>query len=299
MLSAQDIADFNNYGYIYLNNVFTKEIAKECRDIIWDHLGKTGIMMDDPQTWPRRQSIGEIFSAAEGPWCQVINGQLVNVIDEVLGVGRWESFGCGWWTISFPGTHTGWDDDCWGRDGSWHIDGSGYTRYLCSKEVGAVPLMLFSDIKQNQGGTLLACGSHKLIIDALHSADAYGLSNHEIKAIIEENINQFEIQEITGDAGDIVLMHPFLVHARSKNMGLYGDLAAIRVLCHPVIPLKETMNLNSDELTYLENSIVENLKLNATAAPRKFVCIDKINDLKNALKSASSLKRKIEAVDES
>ena len=47
-------------------------------------------------------------------------------------------------------------------------------------------------------------------------------------------------------AGDVVLLHPFLVHARSKNLGLRG-LDSVRFGCFPAVALRESMDLDRDD----------------------------------------------------
>ena len=47
----------------------------------------------------------------------------------------------------------------------------------------------------------------------------------------------FNIIELTGEAGDVILLHPFLLHARSKNLAPISE-HGVRFLCHPSIPLR-------------------------------------------------------------
>ena len=47
----------------------------------------------------------------------------------------------------------------------------------------------------------------------------------------------FDITELTGEAGDVILLHPFLLHARSKNLAPLLE-SGVRFLCHPAVPLK-------------------------------------------------------------
>jgi hypothetical protein len=44
-------------------------------------------------------------------------------------------------------------------------------------------------------------------------------------------------------AGDVALVHPFLLHARGKNLGPHTD-EGVRFLCHPCVRLKEHMDLH-------------------------------------------------------
>lgn len=39
-----------------------------------------------------------------------------------------------------------------------------------------------------------------------------------------------------------MLAHPFLLHARSKNLGQLG-VDSVRFMCHPAVPLRARMNV--------------------------------------------------------
>jgi hypothetical protein len=71
--------------------------------------------------------------------------------------------------------------------------------------------------------------------------------------MIRENIEAWEMIEITGKAGDVALLHPFLAHGRGKNLG------EPRFICNPSIRLKEHMNLTQslNDMSPLEYSIAK------------------------------------------
>ena len=48
-----------------------------------------------------------------------------------------------------------------------------------------------------------------------------------------------EFEELTGDAGDFVILHPYMLHASSQNV-----LGVPRIISNPPIVLKEPMNFN-------------------------------------------------------
>ena len=55
-----------------------------------------------------------------------------------------------------------------------------------------------------------------------------------------------DLVEVNGKAGDVMLLHPFLVHARSKNLGLQGA-DSVRFGCFPAVALHENMDLAREE----------------------------------------------------
>ena len=45
--------------------------------------------------------------------------------------------------------------------------------------------------------------------------------------------------------GDVMLAHPFLLHARSKNFGQLA-IESVRFMCHPAVPLRAPMQVGRD-----------------------------------------------------
>jgi hypothetical protein len=56
-LSPEDINQFIQDGFVLLKNAFSKEIARECREFMWQRLEKDGIQKEDPSTWVERHGI--------------------------------------------------------------------------------------------------------------------------------------------------------------------------------------------------------------------------------------------------
>ena len=51
-----------------------------------------------------------------------------------------------------------------------------------------------------------------------------------------------QFEEVTGDAGDVVLIHPFMLHASSNNV-----IGKPRFMSNPPVVLKEPLNLNLED----------------------------------------------------
>lgn len=47
--------------------------------------------------------------------------------------------------------------------------------------------------------------------------------------------------EMTGEVGDVILLHPFMLHSASKNL-----LRHVRVITNPPVSLKEPFNFNRE-----------------------------------------------------
>lgn len=146
----------------------------------------------------------------------------------------------------------------WKVIGNWHIDGDNTPRYPYSKDVGVVLIMYFNDVHSNYGGTAVAEGSHTFAIQRLIEKGLKGSHNKLIRQEILESDEVFNIIELTGDAGDVIILHPLLLHARSTNLGPKTE-DGVRFMCHPVIGMQSNLNFTKsfEELSVLERSFYE------------------------------------------
>ncbi|KAJ8612524.1 hypothetical protein CTAYLR_003734 [Chrysophaeum taylorii] len=241
MVSQGEIDAFVELGYCAVREAFSPEVARRCRRAVWKHIEQQGITEEDPSTWSRapkgRLGLAEIFRDSDlgAPWSECWSPRLREAIDQVCGAGKWEPNGCGWWVVTFPEDNA----EPWGVRGNWHVDGHGYRHLAQSREVGLVLLMLFSDVGPNGGGTALAPNSHRVVAEKLLRAGADGLAGPALSAATRAAVDLDNPVEARGRAGDVFLLHPFLLHARSKNLSGH----VVRFLCHPVLALREPLRL--------------------------------------------------------
>ena len=153
--------------------------------------------------------------------------------------------------MTFPGHH---NQGSWGLDGHWHIDG--VTRYRClhNTDVALLPIFLFSDVKPQGGGTALGEESQKFIARMMMERGCNshgGVHAYQLSKEGGEYVDQScRVIETTGEAGDVWLTHPFLVHGRSTNCG-----ESIRFMCHPAVRWKEAPNYDPKALSPVEDAV--------------------------------------------
>ena len=99
-------------------------------------------------------------------------------------------------------------------------------------------LYLFSDIGPGDGGTPMLRGSHKTIARLLAEAEPAGLSHQELTKKLPLANTECAV-EVTGEAGDVAMLHPLLIHGFGPNAG-----SRVRFACNPQYPLKEAMVLD-------------------------------------------------------
>lgn len=97
----------------------------------------------------------------------------------------------------------------------WHLDGLlNYNKIDSEKSITIMPLV--TSITNNGGGTALFKGSHKLINDwILSRQNRCSLQDYISKIMDRELVTNNNIVETTGEEGDILIMHPHLLHAPS------------------------------------------------------------------------------------
>lgn len=97
---------------------------------------------------------------------------------------------------------------------SFHLDGLNYKNQINPKQ-SVVLLPFITSVKKNEGGTAVIPGSHKLINDYILRHNYK--SNKYLDSVVDKitNDNYESIIDIHGEQGDILIMHPHLVHSSS------------------------------------------------------------------------------------
>jgi len=243
-LSRSEIDHFIERGFVMLKNAFSREASQHAKDFLWSRIAKDGITKD-PRSWTRRHGIAEVYTPDDCVlWHDILTARLRGAIDQLCGPGRTGVFGCGWWVVTFPGV----TEAPWGVDGSWHVDGAGYRHFLDSPEIGLLPIFLFNDIGPCDGGTVLKPGSHRKVAQLLLEAGETGVDGGYLSRLARAKLckdDEDDFVEVNGNEGDVMLVHPFLLHARSKNLGQLG-IDSVRFMCHPAVPMKDPLRVHGE-----------------------------------------------------
>lgn len=157
---------------------------------------------------------------------------------------------------------------------NWHCDGDFFLHFLDSPEQALLVIPLYSDIKPRGGGTYIAEDSVGAIARWLrdHPSGVYpgmgpGENYFDHQARLKE-CNVFT--EMTGDRGDVILLHPLMLHSASKN-----HTRAVRLITNPPVSLKQPFEFNRSnpaDFSIVERKTLKDLgvdRLDFTpAAPR-------------------------------
>lgn len=236
-LSAEEIDHFVRHGYVVLENCFDPASAAEWIDEGWQRLG---IDPADPSGWQEKRvhlstkrhvDAGEFAPRAAGAAIELLGGE-----DRIDLPWRW---GNGFIANLGVGDDRPWDPPSPSVTG-WHKDGDFFRHYLDSPEQGLLTIVLWTDMHHRGGGTFVAPDSIGVIARYL-AEHPEGVRPTEFP--ISELINQCsEFVEMTGSAGDVVLMHPYMLHATSQNV-----IKHARLITNPPIALREPMRFDRDD----------------------------------------------------
>jgi hypothetical protein len=250
-LTEEDILQFIKQGYLVVREVFQREVAERIVPMVWAELD---INPNDPSTWT--EPIVTLRKVLERePISQIFTSRYLGAVDDLCGSGRWRApKGVGYWPILLPGfANPPWCSP----KGGWHIDYSLDRCRINSPELGLVSIEIFTDIEPGGGGTAVRVGSHRYIARIFAEAEPDGLTLCELNLRVGGATEHLPVVEVTSQAGDIILMHPFTLHASSPNTGERARVAAVKL-----VRLYEPMNLErQDRADYspVELAIVEAL----------------------------------------
>lgn len=237
----QTLEHFRARGFMRVRGAFSGHEAAAMRAAVWRVLERSNIRERDPSTWSVERPThlqdlkgNRIFGVAWGPRTRA-------AISAILESASWpEPKSWGGFFITFPGAGE------WNVPWSaWHVDAR-YTSALAPPE-GVKLHALMGEVEPRSGATVLVAGSHKLLhrwfekhppqpgargIDYRKSlmSHPYIRDLHE-EAGADERIARFmeraeehngielQVVENIGAAGDVILVHPLLLHAASLNAG--------------------------------------------------------------------------------
>jgi hypothetical protein len=242
VLTPADVDHFNQRGYVYVHGAFTAGEAAAMADVVWAALEPKGFRRDDPATWTiEAPSHLQRLKEAE-PFKAVGSDRTIGAIDDLLGPGQWvRPKDWGAFFLLFP-TRRRWTVP----HSTWHLDHD-YTLPLTPLRALKVHAM-FGDIEPRAGGMTIVAGSHRAVAAAIaaHPAPPGAPAAKIRKALMashpylvdlgregdaDERIARFldrdedvwgaplRVVELTARAGDVILIHPLVLHTRPTNAG--------------------------------------------------------------------------------
>ena len=241
MLTVEQRDEFDRCGMLRLAGAIARTDTDKMCNSVWNALGRHyDIRRDDPDTWEGRRITGMHDLPKSETFAQVGSPQVREALDDLLGRRNWEApERWGSLLVAFPESREPWTVPHQG----WHLDFPA-TRSL----QGLFAVRIFTCLAKlpaGGGGTLFVAGSHRLVdglarrenveklksgdarkalvrscpwVAALCSADGGDGRVHRFMERIE-TIDDAELRvvQMTGEPGDVLLTHPYLLHAVATN----------------------------------------------------------------------------------
>jgi hypothetical protein len=255
-LTAAEIEHFVAHGYVILRRALPRALTDWTVQHCFTRLGYDPA---DPTTWKEarihmpgttRRDCRELAPRLWGAVCQLLGG--AERIAEPYNIGD------AYIVNLREGADQPWRDpgpDCPG----WHKDGDFFRHFLDSPEQGLLTIVAWTDMKHRGGATFIAPDSIGVVARKL-AAHPEGLLPREIGT--RELIQQCrEFVEAVAEAGDVYLLHPYMLHAVSQNM-----IGAIRIITNPPVHLREPMKF--DRANPADHSPVERAILRGLGVER-------------------------------
>lgn len=253
-LTEDEVDHFVRHGYVVVKGCFDPASAREWIDRAWVRFGYD---RDDPEQWvEKRIQLSTLDSVDAHDFAPQAWAAAVQLVGGEARIDLpW------WWGDGFIANLGVGDDRAWQPPSAdvkgWHKDGDFFRHFLDSPEQGLLTIVLWTDMHHRGGGTFIAADSVPVV--ARHLAEhPEGVlpAEFDYSALLAECT---DFRELTGDAGDVVLLHPYLLHATSQNVIKDG-----RIITNPPIALRQPMRFDRadpGELSPVERGVLHGLGL--------------------------------------
>jgi len=289
-LSPSECRHFVEHGYVVVTEAFPRELAAELQEAHWQELEGKGILRGDPSTWsetpyvrvggdPQHHIMARRGDAAAKALLPDIPIRLLSdVAPRALGaqldVVRGNVSPSTVSEMELPGTCA--VNLCRPVDGQalgatspgWHKDGWQYRHFLDSPEQGLLLMYMFSDILPNSGGTQVALDSIKVVAEffaqhpeGVHPDIAQGpVLTPFLQHMAEQGGETMRFAELTGKAGSLAIIHPYMMHRTAPNPS-----GRARFASHPSLLLAAPMDFAREDQAH---SLCELVTLRALGLER-------------------------------
>ncbi|HEY3560202.1 MAG TPA: phytanoyl-CoA dioxygenase family protein [Kribbella sp.] len=228
MLTAEELEVFERDGIVKIPSAFSADEAAGMRDVLWRELSERhGMDRDDRSTWTVLRPTGLKTTKFDRRAHAILGPRVRSALDGLLG--EWaEPKHQGQVLVTMP------EGGTWAvPHRQWHTD-VGFEQPTDAVKIWA----LYGDIAPGGGGTPQVAGSHRVIERFLTTT-----GEREFKAVRDQVLRSdpwfrnltseqrtadpmepveldglpVRVVELTGQAGDVYLTHPWILHSIAPN----------------------------------------------------------------------------------
>jgi ectoine hydroxylase-related dioxygenase (phytanoyl-CoA dioxygenase family) len=230
MLSTTDIEHFIRHGFVVVPGAIDRAFCAERVRAGWERTGydplnsatwsRDRLHLSGKQSWP----VAEVAPRAWEAICQLCGGA------ERIENPTWSDA----FIINFRIAA----DQPWSNPGpatpGWHKDGDFFQHFLDSPEQALLTIVIWQDVASRGGATFIAADSVPPVARYL-AAHPEGVHpcRFPMRSLVDEC---HDFREAEGRAGDVYLLHPYLLHASSPNLS-----GIARFITNPPVHFREPM----------------------------------------------------------
>jgi hypothetical protein len=235
VLTTNQHDEFRATGLLRLGGTFPPAAAESMCDRLWEFLtGQYAIHRGERSTWTVEQPARFQPVTHSGAFRAVGSDALCAALDALLGPGQWAR--PRWWArplVTFP------------QDGPWELPIRAWHFDCMPVSGGQRPVQFFAFLNQvrpHGGGTLVLTGAHRLVAPYLGLGEEFrldrirrSLASHPwLRGLwkpgdgadrLQRYMNDgtvidgvpLRVVELTGEPGDVILMHSDSFHAVAPN----------------------------------------------------------------------------------
>lgn len=230
-LSAAQINQFIENGFLILRNAFSSNVADQIVPLVWNEMPES---RNDPSTWTQPMRIVEKV-LEDLPIDEILTDRYRQTLDDLCGARRWETnLGVGYWVNIFPQWPASKIEP---RPLRFHID-TRVSPALDAAPLGLVVMEFFSNANTGGGGTAILAGSHRCVARVANE-NGFRLDDDPLVLRASALTMHLPVIQTIPRAGDVLLMHPFTMHATSPNV-----TTQVRLAAHRPVSLFEPMNFH-------------------------------------------------------
>ena len=265
VLTPEQAQHFVEKGYVTVKGCVDPDLAKA-----WtaEAYGRLGYDPKDRSTWAKdivwmdRNNVARIQDISPRGWgalCDVTGGA-DRIDDKIMEIEsqHFTTIDSTEWSDAFIVNFRRGHDKPWAKPspqaGGWHKDGSFFRHFLDSREQGLLTIVYWSDVGHKGGGTFIAPDSIKHVARYLADHPEGVDPGFDFGSLIDQCE---EFVEVTGEVGDFIILHPYMLHASSNNHS-----QVVRFMTNPPVVLKDPMNFNRedpDEFSLIERATLHGL----------------------------------------
>ncbi len=250
VLTPEQRQHFIEKGYVTVKGCVDPDLAKA-----WtaEAYGRLGYDPKDRSTWKKDivwmdrnhvRRIQDISPRGWGALCDVTGGA-DRIDDHIMEIEsqHFTTIDSREWSDAFIVNFQRGHDKPWLKPspeaGGWHKDGSFFRHFLDSREQGLLTIVYWSNVGHKGGGTFIAPDSIKHVARYLADHPEGVDPGFDFGSLIDKCE---EFVEVTGEVGDFIILHPYMLHASSNNHS-----QVVRFMTNPPVVLKEPLNFNRDD----------------------------------------------------